>query len=210
MSQSAIQAIDRAAVHQICSGQVIVDLRTAVKELVENALVRRAGEVVAGVLIRTRHAPQDAGATQIEVRLKEYGLSSFEVSDNGEICCPGSICARKAALMFLLAGSGVAPENYEALTKKHFTSKLRDFSELDSVASFGFRCDRVNIRVLLGPRSAPSHPLARHRGEALSSVCELASSFSVATRMASQPVGTRMAFARDGSLVEQVRRVGYP
>lgn len=42
-----IQAIDKGVVHRICSGQVILDLATAVKELVENAL--------------------DAGATTVEV-----------------------------------------------------------------------------------------------------------------------------------------------
>jgi DNA mismatch repair protein PMS2 len=44
----SIQPIPKSAVHRICSGQVILDLSTAVKELVENAL--------------------DAGATNIEVR----------------------------------------------------------------------------------------------------------------------------------------------
>ena len=43
---TAIKPIDRGSVHRICSGQVILDLGTAVKELVENAL--------------------DAGATNIE------------------------------------------------------------------------------------------------------------------------------------------------
>ena len=33
-----IKAIDKGVVHRICSGQVILDLATAVKELVENAL----------------------------------------------------------------------------------------------------------------------------------------------------------------------------
>ena len=42
-----IVPIDKGVVHKICSGQVILDLATAVKELVENAL--------------------DAGATNIEV-----------------------------------------------------------------------------------------------------------------------------------------------
>ena len=35
----AIKAIDKSTVHRICSGQVIVNLKTAVKELVENAVV---------------------------------------------------------------------------------------------------------------------------------------------------------------------------
>ena len=33
-----IKAIDKASVHQICSGQVILDLSIAIKELVENSL----------------------------------------------------------------------------------------------------------------------------------------------------------------------------
>lgn len=45
--QSRIRAISAASTHRICSGQVILDLATAVKELVENAL--------------------DAGATNLEV-----------------------------------------------------------------------------------------------------------------------------------------------
>ena len=35
---SAIHAIDVESVHKIASGQVIVDLQTAVKELVENSI----------------------------------------------------------------------------------------------------------------------------------------------------------------------------
>ena len=42
-----IKAISKQDTHRICSGQVILDLATAVKELIENAL--------------------DAGATSIEV-----------------------------------------------------------------------------------------------------------------------------------------------
>ncbi|TCD62462.1 hypothetical protein EIP91_006832 [Steccherinum ochraceum] len=65
MSQSttAIKAIDTQSIHRITSGQVVIDLQTAVKELVENSL--------------------DAGATSIEVRFKEYGVESIEIIDNG-------------------------------------------------------------------------------------------------------------------------------
>lgn len=38
MSSNHIKQIDNSSVHRITSGQVIVDLQTAVKELVENAL----------------------------------------------------------------------------------------------------------------------------------------------------------------------------
>ncbi|KAM6499964.1 Histidine kinase-like ATPase, C-terminal domain containing protein [Amanita muscaria] len=60
---ASIKAIDKTSIHRISSGQVIVDLQTAVKELVENSL--------------------DAGATSIEVRFKHWGLTSVEVIDNG-------------------------------------------------------------------------------------------------------------------------------
>ncbi|EAW14189.1 ATP-binding mismatch repair protein PMS1 [Aspergillus clavatus NRRL 1] len=60
---ATIKAIEARSVHQIQSGQVIVDLCSVVKELVENSL--------------------DAGATSIEVRFKNNGLDLIEVQDNG-------------------------------------------------------------------------------------------------------------------------------
>ncbi|NXW00748.1 PMS2 endonuclease, partial [Fregetta grallaria] len=60
---TAIKPIDRKSVHRICSGQVVLNLGTAVKELVENSL--------------------DAGATNIDIKLKDLFLELIEVSDNG-------------------------------------------------------------------------------------------------------------------------------
>ena len=60
---SVIKALDKNTVHHICSGQVIVSLANAVKELIENSL--------------------DAGAKSIEVRLKNFGADSIEVIDDG-------------------------------------------------------------------------------------------------------------------------------
>ena len=62
-----IKAIPTQEVHRICSGQVVVDLATAVKELVENAL--------------------DASATTVELRL-EHWRNLIEVSDNGTGIAP--------------------------------------------------------------------------------------------------------------------------
>jgi len=132
-----IQAIDKAVVHRICSGQVILNLSTAVKELLENSL--------------------DAGATSIEVRLKEHGSELIEVADNG---------------------SGVAPGDFEGLMLKYHTSKLMEFEELHELASFGFR------------------------GEALSSLCSVAS-VSVVTRTADEECGSKLAYDHQGALISQ-------
>ncbi|XP_034425599.1 mismatch repair endonuclease PMS2 [Hippoglossus hippoglossus] len=133
----AIKAIDKHSVHQICSGQVVLTLATAVKELVENSI--------------------DAGATNIDVKLKECGAEQVEVSDNGK---------------------GVEEANFEALTLKHHTSKLKDFSDLIHVETFGFR------------------------GEALSSLCAL-SDLSVVTCHESNQVGTKLVFDHKGHTVQR-------
>ncbi|NXS60302.1 PMS2 endonuclease, partial [Brachypteracias leptosomus] len=99
----AIKPIDRKSVHRICSGQVVLNLSTAVKELVENSL--------------------DAGATNIDIKLKDYGAELIEVSDNG---------------------GGVEEENFEGLTLKHYTSKIQDFSDLIHVETFGFRGEALS------------------------------------------------------------------
>ncbi|KAM6054513.1 mismatch repair endonuclease PMS2 isoform 1-T1 [Chlamydotis macqueenii] len=99
----AIRPIDRKSVHRICSGQVVLNLGTAVKELVENSL--------------------DAGATNIDIKLKDHGAELIEVSDNG---------------------GGVEEENFEGLTLKHYTSKIQDFSDLIHVETFGFRGEALS------------------------------------------------------------------
>ncbi|XP_013190676.1 mismatch repair endonuclease PMS2 isoform X1 [Amyelois transitella] len=99
----SIKRINTDTVHKICSGQVVLSLAVAVKELVENSL--------------------DAKATNIDIRLKNYGTELIEVSDNG---------------------SGVTEDNFAALTLKYHTSKLSDYSDLLGVASFGFRGEALS------------------------------------------------------------------
>ncbi|WAQ95591.1 PMS2-like protein [Mya arenaria] len=55
---SNICAIDKKSVHRICSGQVVLTLATAVKELLENSI--------------------DAGATIVDIKLKDYGSEQIE------------------------------------------------------------------------------------------------------------------------------------
>lgn len=41
-------------------------------------------------------------------------------------------------------GSGIDPSNYANIALKHHTSKLCDFTDLNSVSSFGFRGEALN------------------------------------------------------------------
>ncbi|RTG83919.1 DNA mismatch repair protein PMS2, partial [Schistosoma bovis] len=60
---STISRLDKNLVHKICSGQVVVTLASAVKELLENSI--------------------DAKSSKIEIRLRGHGSESIEVIDNG-------------------------------------------------------------------------------------------------------------------------------
>ncbi|KAJ6583380.1 histidine kinase-like ATPase [Mycena vulgaris] len=83
----SIKAIDKTSIHRITSGQVVIDLQTAVKELVENSLDAGATNLCAS-------SSSYSTRNKIEVRFKQYGLASIEVIDNG---------------------AGIAEENYERL-----------------------------------------------------------------------------------------------
>eukprot|EP00041_Stephanoeca_diplocostata_P037549 m.1424371 g.1424371 ORF g.1424371 m.1424371 type:complete len:916 (+) comp25061_c0_seq19:134-2881(+) len=134
---SEIKPISKSSVHRICSGQVVLSLAIAVKELLENAI--------------------DAGATSVDVKLKNYGLDLISVTDNG---------------------CGIAEDNYAKLTMKHYTSKIQDFDDLTTVATFGFR------------------------GEALSSLCAL-STLSMATCTEGEQSGTEVTYDKNGRIVSQ-------
>ena len=132
---SSKNAYGRPQVHQIQSGQVIVDLCSVVKELVENAL--------------------DASATSLEIRFKNNGLDSIEIADNG---------------------AGIAPEDFDSLALKHYTSKLAKYDDLTSLTTFGFR------------------------GEALSSLCALSKLSVVTSRAEDAPKATKLEFETSGKV----------
>lgn len=98
-----IKSLSSSAIHRICSSQVITTLATAVKELVENSV--------------------DAGATKIDILLKNYGKESITVTDNG---------------------NGIDPKDFELIATKHATSKLAQFEDLESLQSFGFRGEALS------------------------------------------------------------------
>ena len=59
-----LNKLDEASRHDICSNQVVTDLKGAVKELVENSI--------------------DAQANNIDVRFYNKGLDGIEVEDDGK------------------------------------------------------------------------------------------------------------------------------
>ena len=90
-------------VQLIKSGQVITSVWSVIKELVENSI--------------------DANATNIEVRLLNYGLDLIEVKDNG---------------------TGVDPKDIPLMVQGHCTSKIKSFEDLESVTSYGFRGEALH------------------------------------------------------------------
>ena len=62
MEAGSIKAIDKGSVHRICSGQVVLTLATAVKELVENSIDAGASIVGKSNVLQWR---TDAGASTV-------------------------------------------------------------------------------------------------------------------------------------------------
>src|ERR1700745_3285934 len=93
----AIRLLPPVLVNRIAAGEVVERPAAAVKELVENAI--------------------DAGASRIDVVLKEGGQALIAVADNG---------------------AGMLPEELALAVERHCTSKLPD-DDLSRIAALGFR-----------------------------------------------------------------------
>ena len=97
LTTTSIRRLPTTLVNRIAAGEVVERPAAAVKELVENAI--------------------DAGATAIDVSVRDGGRTWIAVADDG---------------------SGMAPEDLLLAVERHATSKLPD-DDLQHIASLGFR-----------------------------------------------------------------------
>ncbi|MCS6928947.1 MAG: DNA mismatch repair endonuclease MutL [Saprospiraceae bacterium] len=95
---NVIQLLPESVVNQIAAGEVVQRPASVVKELIENAL--------------------DAGATQIQLIVRDAGKTLIQVVDNG---------------------CGMSETDARMCFERHATSKIRDARDLFSIRTMGFR-----------------------------------------------------------------------
>jgi DNA mismatch repair protein MutL len=114
-----------------------------------------AGEIIerpASVVKELVENSVDAGATRVAVSVENGGLDLIEVVDDA---------------------AGIAPEDLALAARRHATSKLHNATELDAIATLGFR------------------------GEGLASIAAV-SSLEIVSRPPDREVGARIVAAGDG------------
>lgn len=132
---ATITRLDGASARKISAGQVITDITSVVKELLENAL--------------------DAKATSVTVRVLNYGVDRVVVEDNGGGIRLGSIVDLSTGI--LLPGSTTPLLANRATTKQHEVkggAKLDDGKEEDTDTaedpSLGFRGEALHSLAHVG------------------------------------------------------------
>ncbi|NXX86843.1 PMS1 protein, partial [Urocolius indicus] len=93
-----MKQLSAETIRLISSSQVITSVVSVVKELIENSL--------------------DASASNIDIKLENYGLNKIEVRDNG---------------------NGIKVDDVPVMAIKHYTSKISSSEDLERLTTYGFR-----------------------------------------------------------------------
>ena len=138
-----IHLLPDSVANQIAAGEVIQRPASVIKELVENAV--------------------DAGATSIQIILKDAGRTLIQVMDDGK---------------------GMSPTDARLAFERHSTSKIRSADDLFSLRTMGFRGealasiaaisqvelrtrrvdDEVGTCIRMSASQCEGHPLRKYRG----------------------------------------------
>ena len=93
MTNMKLNKLSEEVIKQIAAGEVIERPASVIKELVDNSI--------------------DAGATKITVKVKNGGIDSMEVSDDG---------------------IGIPRENLDSIFQPHTTTKIRNIEDLNTLS----------------------------------------------------------------------------
>ncbi|XP_074950045.1 PMS1 protein homolog 1 isoform X2 [Phalacrocorax aristotelis] len=93
-----MKQLSTETIRLLSSSQVITSVVSVVKELIENSL--------------------DASATNIDIKLENYGFNKIEVRDNG---------------------NGIKVDDVPVMAVKHYTSKISSSEDLERLTTYGFR-----------------------------------------------------------------------